>query len=255
MKLIKTPCGLHCIKLKDFGVSFGDDVILENVNLHAHCGTLTVLVGRNGAGKSTLVRAILDDIPHTGTLEFKDREDGHLQKIKIGYVPQKLNIEKNTPVSVYDMMASFHTNVPVLFWKSRKTRKRILEALANFEVEDLIDAQVCNLSGGQMQRVLLAMAVMNKPNLLLLDEPISGVDAKGTKLFYKTIDEMKRRFDMAIILISHDMEYVAKYADQVVMLDHKVVKQGKVGEVYNSPEFIEVFGEFSSAAYHGKEME
>ena len=105
MKLIKTPCGLHCIKLMDFGVNFGDEVVLKDINLHIHCGTLTVLIGPNGAGKSTLVRAILNDVPHTGKLEFKDRENGKLQKIRIGYVPQKLNIDKNTPVSVYDMMA------------------------------------------------------------------------------------------------------------------------------------------------------
>ncbi len=242
MKLIKTPCGLHCIKLVDFGVNFGEEVIFKNLNLHLHCGTLTVVIGQNGAGKSTLVRAILDDIPHSGRLEFKDREDGSLKKIKIGYVPQKLNIEKNTPVSVYDMMACYQGKEPVFLMKTRKMKKKILDALAVFEAEELIDQQVCNLSGGQLQRVLLAMAVMEKPNLLILDEPISGIDAKGTKLFYKTIDEMKRKLDMAIILISHDLEYVAKYADDVVLLDRGILKQGKVGQVFSSKEFEEVFG-------------
>ena len=242
MKLIKNPCGLHCIRLVDFGVSFGDEVIFEHLNLHVHCGTLTVLIGQNGAGKSTLVRAILDDIPHRGKLEFKDRENGHLKKIKIGYVPQKLNIEKNTPVSVYDMMACYQGRMPVFLWKSRRLKKTILEALELFDAKELIDQQVCNLSGGQLQRVLLAMAVMDKPNLLILDEPISGIDAKGTKLFYKTIDEMKRKFDMAIILVSHDLDYVAKYADNVVLLDQGVVKQGKIGQIFESPEFEEIFG-------------
>ena len=242
MKLIKTPCGLHCIKLMDFGVNFGDEVVLKDINLHIHCGTLTVLIGPNGAGKSTLVRAILNDVPHTGKLEFKDRENGKLQKIRIGYVPQKLNIDKNTPVSVYDMMACYQGFSPVFLYKSKKMKTKILEALSVFEASDLIDQQVCNLSGGQMQRVLLAMAVMNRPNLLILDEPISGIDVKGTKLFYKTIDEMKRKFDMAILLISHDLDYVAKYADQVVLLDKEVRKMGKVGEVYNSPEFEQIFG-------------
>lgn len=242
MKLIKAPCGLHCIKIVDFGVKFGEEVIFENVNLHVHCGTLTVLVGQNGAGKSTLVRAILDDIPHSGHVEFKDVENGHLQKIRIGYVPQKLNVEKNTPVSVYDMMACYHSRVPVFCYKSAGMKKRILEALSMFEAQGLIDQQVCNLSGGQLQRVLLAMAVMDKPNLLLLDEPISGIDVKGSQLFYKTIDEMKKKFDMAIILISHDLSYVAKYADHVVLLDHGVVKQGKVGQVFESPEFQQIFG-------------
>lgn len=242
MKLIKAPCGLHCIKIVDFGVRFGEEVLFENVNLHVHCGTLTVLIGPNGAGKSTLVRAILDDVTHSGHVEFKDRENGHLQKIRIGYVPQKLNIEKNTPVSVFDMMACYHSKVPVFIYKSPRMKKRILEALSLFEAEDLIDQQVCNLSGGQLQRVLLAMAVMDKPNLLLLDEPISGIDANGSQLFYKTIDELKRKFDMAIVLISHDLPYVAKYADQVVLMDHGVVASGKVGQVFHSPEFQRIFG-------------
>ncbi|SFQ13304.1 zinc transport system ATP-binding protein [Lachnospiraceae bacterium XBB1006] len=242
MKLIKTPCGLHCIKIIDFGVKFANEPVFEHVDLHVHCGTLTVLIGENGAGKSTLVRAILGEIPHTGKLEFRDRKDGELQKIRIGYVPQKLNIEKNTPVSVYDMMASYHSKVPVFLYKSPRLRKKILEALSQFEAEELIDQQVCNLSGGQLQRVLLAMAVMGRPHLLLLDEPISGVDMKGSQLFYKTIDEMKKKFDMAIILISHDMKYVAKYADHVVLLDHGIVTQGKVGQVFKSPEFERIFG-------------
>lgn len=242
MKLIQTPCGLHCIKIKDFSVRFGDDVILDKINLHIHCGTLTVLIGPNGAGKSTLVRAILNDVKHTGQLEFKDRENGRMQKIRIGYVPQKLNIEKNTPVSVYDMMASYHKKAPVFLWPFAKTRQSIQEALALFEAEDFIDMQVCHLSGGQLQRVLLAMAVMSKPHLLLLDEPVSGIDARGIKLFYDTIEEMKKKFDMAIMMISHDMEYVAKHADHVVLLNKEIIKQGKVGEVYQSSEFQEIFG-------------
>ncbi len=113
MRKIVKPCGLHCIRINHLGVTIGEQQILSDVNLHIHCGTLTVLIGRNGAGKSTLIRAILNDIPHTGSIEFKDRENGHIQKLKIGYVPQNLNIEKSTPVSVYDMIASYQSNRPV----------------------------------------------------------------------------------------------------------------------------------------------
>ena len=113
--------------------------------------------------------------------------------------------------------------------------------LTVFEADYLIDKQVSNLSGGELQRVLLSMAIMDEPNLLLLDEPISGIDQNGTELFYKTIDYLKKHFDLAIVLISHDLDYVAKYADKVVLLNHAILKQGTVGEVFHSDEMKQVF--------------
>ena len=110
-----------------------------------------------------------------------------------------------------------------------------------FEAEGLIDKQVCNLSGGQLQRVLLSLAVMDEPNLLLLDEPVSGIDQNGMELFFRTMTYLKEHYDLAIILISHDLDYVAKYADHVVLLDKTVLKQGTVREVYDSPEFERIF--------------
>ena len=207
MRKIIQPCGFHCIKINNLGVSFGEQTVLEDVNMHIHCGSFNVIIGQNGAGKSTLIKAILGEIPHTGTIEFKDTKDGHMAKLKIGYVPQSVNIEKNTPVSVYDLIAK----------------------------------QVCNLSGGQLQRVLLSMAIMDEPNLLLLDEPVSGIDQNGMELFYKTMDYLKTHYDLAIILISHDLDYVAKYADHVVLLDKTVAKQGTVKEVFESKEFERIF--------------
>lgn len=249
MKKIMQPCGLHCIKMQDIGVTIGEQTILQHVNLHIHCGTLAAVIGKNGAGKSTLIRAILGDIPHTGTIEFKDRENGHMQKMRIGYVPQSLNIEKKTPISVYDMIASYQSRYPVFWKKSKKLYEKIKEHLAVFKAEDLIDKQVCNLSGGELQRVLLSMAVMDEPNLLLLDEPVSGIDQNGMDLFYHTISELKKHYDLAIILISHDLDYVAQYADQVILIDGTVKKQGTVRQVYESEEFQEVFGKFDLENY------
>lgn len=249
MKKIMQPCGLHCIKMQDIGVSIGEQNILQHVNLHIHCGTLAAVIGKNGAGKSTLIRAILGDIPHTGTIEFKNRENGHMQKMRIGYVPQSLNIEKKMPISVYDMIASYQSRYPVFWKKSKKLYEKIKEHLAVFKAEELIDKQVCNLSGGELQRVLLSMAVMDEPNLLLLDEPVSGIDQNGMDLFYHTISELKRHYDLAIILISHDLDYVAQYADQVILIDGTVKKQGTVRQVYESEEFQEVFGKFDLENY------
>lgn len=252
MRKLLNPCGFHCIKMNDIGVTVGEQVILHDVNLHIHCGELAAIIGKNGAGKSTLIRAILDDIPHKGIIEYKDRQNGNFENLKIGYVPQSLNLERKTPVSVYDMLATFQTKAPVFLMKRKKTREKIIETLRIFKAEDLIDKQVCNLSGGELQRVLLSMAVMDEPNLLLLDEPVSGIDQNGMDLFYETVDALKNHYDLAVILISHDLDYVARYADQVILLDKTVVKQGKVRQVYESEEFLSVFGTFDLDALPSK---
>lgn len=242
MKKIMQPCGLHCIRVNHMGVTLGEQVILEDVNMHIHCGTITAVIGKNGAGKTTLIRALLDDIPHEGKIDFRDTENGEIKKLKIGYVPQKLNLEKGTPISVYDLIASYQSNVPIFWHKNKRLYEEIKEVLRVFEAEALIDKQICNLSGGQLQRVLLSMALMDEPKLLLLDEPVSGIDQNGMELFYKTIDYLKRNFDLAIVLISHDLDYVKKYADKVLLLDKTVLRQGTPKEVFSGEEFQTVFG-------------
>ena len=243
MRKIIQPCGLHCMKVQHLGVTIGTQEILTDINLHIHCGTLNAVIGKNGAGKSTLVRAMLGELPYTGSIEFKDCEDGRLQKLKIGYVPQAVNIEKHTPVSVYDLIASYQSRFPVCLHKRKRLYASIKESLKLFEADAFIDKQVCNLSGGELKRVLLSLAVMDEPNLLLLDEPVSGIDQNGMELFYGLMDYLKQNFDLAVILISHDLDYVAKYADWVILLDKTVLKQGTVKDVYKSPEFGRVFGE------------
>lgn len=251
MHKIKKPCGFHCIKMKDFGVSFGEQLVLEHIDLHIHCGSLTALIGRNGAGKSTLLKAILGEIEHTGSMTFTDTENGMIRKMKIGYVPQSLNIDPNTPMNVYDLIASFRYRYPV-FLRSRSCYEQIREALAEFEADHLIDQPVGKLSGGELQRVLLSLAVMDEPNLLLLDEPVSGIDKNGMDLFYKKMDYLRKNYDMAIIVISHDLDYVAKYADKVVLIDKTILADGSPREVYESDAFHQVFGEATYAyGVHG----
>ncbi len=222
-------------------VSFGGQQVLSNVNLHIHCGSLTAIIGRNGAGKSTLVRALLDEIPHSGTIEFKNTEDGKIKHLEIGYVPQKINIEKNTPMDVYDLIASFRYRTPVCI-RRKRIYEEIRTALAEFAADDLIDKPIGKLSGGQLQRVLLSMAVMEEPNLLLLDEPVSGIDKVGMDLFYEKMQALKNTHDMAVIIISHDLDYVAKYADNVILLDKTVLSEGTPKYVYESEAFKQMFG-------------
>jgi len=233
----------HCIKINDLSVSFGDEKVLDDVSLHMHCGELTVIIGQNGAGKSTLLRAILGQIPHEGNIEFKETKTGNISNVmKIGYVPQTLNIERELPMTVYDLFATFISKYPVWLPKNRKLYAKIREQLKLFSVEDCIDKQVGKLSGGQLQRVMLSIAVTPMPNLLILDEPVSGIDENGVRDFYRLVDEMKHKHDLAVLLVSHDLELVRKYADKVVLLDNTILCQGTPSEVFENDSFKKVFG-------------
>lgn len=238
---MNNSCGFCCTKISNISVKRGSKQILKDVNIHIHCGKLTTIIGTNGAGKSTLLKAILGEIPHEGTIIFKTKNNEE-KKVRIGYVPQKLDLE-NSPITVYDMVASFSSNVPTFLMKSKKVYEKIKEHLKDFGADNLIDRKVNRLSGGELQRVMLGMAMMSKPDLLILDEPISGIDKNGKEQFYKKIFELKEKNDMAIILVSHDFEYVKEYSDYVVLLNQVIEEEGTPNEVFRSKKFIETFGE------------
>ena len=239
----KCSNGLCCTKIENLCVKKGNQEILKNVNLHIHCGELTALIGANGAGKSTLLKAILGEIDHTGDITFVDQKDNITKKIKIGYVPQSINVEKHMPTTVYDLFASCITYIPVFLKKDKKTYNEIKNHLKIFGAEELIDKSMGDLSGGELQRVLIAIATKPTPNLLILDEPVSGIDRNGIKEFYNIISKLKSEYDMSIILVSHDLELAKKYADKVILLDKEVIKEGKPEDVFRSLEFKNRFGE------------
>lgn len=225
-------CGLHCIKAENISVKIGNDEIIKNVNIHIHCGQLTVIIGRNGAGKSTLLKALLGEVKHTGKIEIYDKKENKYEKLKIGYVPQSMNIEKHMPTTVYDLIAGIISNKPIWLKKDKKIYEKIKEHLKVFEADLLIDKSIGDLSGGELQRVLLSIATLSNPNLLILDEPVSGIDKNGIRLFFDLINKQKKEHDMAIILVSHDLDMVRKYADKVILLDKTVIKQGTPDEVF-----------------------
>lgn len=237
-------CGLCCTKIENFSVIRTKNEILKNVNLHIHCGELTAIIGPNGAGKSTLLRSILGEIKHTGELKFLDSKGKHSGKPVIGYVPQQFNFEPGTPVSVYDLFASCNSNLPVWLFKSARQREKIEFVLDIVESRHLIDKKLGNLSGGELQRVFLALALNPVPDLLLLDEPVSGVDVNGMKLFYQIVSKLREKFDLSIILVSHDLDLVADFADRVVLLNKTVECEGKPKEIFNNPKFASSFGSF-----------
>ena len=128
-------------------------------------------------------------------------------------------------------------------FKSKKLYNKIYEQLKIFSVEDCIDKQVGKLSGGQLQRVMLSIAITPMPNLLILDEPVSGIDENGVRDFYRIVNELKTKYDLSILLVSHDLHLVKKYADKVILIDKTILAQGTPDEVYKNENFREIFGE------------
>lgn len=236
-------CGLCCTKIQNFGVTRNKVEILKNVDLHIHCGDLTAIIGPNGAGKSTLLKALLGEIPHSGELIFLDAKNERTGRPLIGYVPQKLDFDYSSPMSVFDLFASAHTGIPVWFTHSKRLRQSVQESLKKVQVDHLIDRRLGALSGGEIQRVLLALALDPIPDLLLMDEPVSGIDQNGLQMFYETVSELRRNYDLSIILVSHDLNLVAQYADRVVFLNNKTIEScGTPQEVFNNVKVIDTFG-------------
>lgn len=237
-------CGnLCCTHIINLGVVHGQYEILRGVNMHIHCGELTAIIGPNGAGKSTLLKAIVGEIPYTGELNYLDEKESRASKPVIGYVPQTLNFDNSSPISVYDLFASFLSNKPIWLFHSRKLHNEIRESLLRVNAEHLIDRKLGALSGGELQRVMLALALNPVPDLLLLDEPVSGIDHSGLQMFYRMVSDIRRQFDLSIILVSHDLSMVAKYADRVIFINNKTVECiGTPEEVFSNNSVIELFG-------------
>ncbi|WP_458408218.1 metal ABC transporter ATP-binding protein [Anaerotignum sp.] len=235
-------CGLCSIEMKNISVISGEDTLLDNVNLTFHCGELTALIGKNGAGKTTLLRTLLGERHYKGKISFTDHHGTVLPVPKIGYVPQHLDFDKSMPVSVADFIAAAKGGNAVWFGKNKKMKDSIQKMLDDMECGYLADRRLGALSGGELQRVLLALATDPVPDLLVLDEPVSGVDMAGLDLFYKRVTELRDEQHMAVLLVSHDLGLIRKYADKVVLLDKTVVAEGEADEVFKTEAFKEAFG-------------
>ncbi len=234
-------CGLCKIKVDGISVKKGGEVLLSDVSFHLHCGELTALIGVNGAGKTTLVKSILGEIHHEGTVSFESHHGEKINNITIGYVPQHLDFDRSAPVSVEDFLLVGRTNSPVCFLKNKKIKKEIDKALEAVGCKDLKHRTLGSLSGGELQRVMLANALYPLPELLLLDEPVSGVDAAGSEKFYEVIRDLKQNYHMAIAMVSHDLGIVRDYADNVVLINKSVLKCGQPQEVFSSSQFKSSF--------------
>lgn len=229
-----------CLKIEHLSVKIGTDVILDDINLHMHCGQIVALIGPNGAGKSTLIHAILGQQAYTGSITFHG-PDGREQKLRIGYVPQSPNFAKGDPISVLDLFCCCIGKRPAFLRPRAAMREKVLQCLSNVDAESLIDRRVGALSGGELQRVLLALALEPMPNMLILDEPLSGVDVEGMALLMDMLDGIRKKFDLSILMTTHDFSMLEKYADRVVLLRERVLCEGTPEQVLSSDAFAEVF--------------
>lgn len=234
-------CGHSCcLRVENLNVEIGDNSILKDVNLHVHCGQMVALIGPNGAGKSTFLKAILGQREYRGIIAFSEPGQ-RSQKPRMGYVPQSPAFDSSDPVSVADLFSCCLSSRPAFLGQSKNQRKHILECLDRVHGTDLLDKRVGTLSGGELQRVLLALALEPMPNILILDEPLSGVDVEGMETLMDMLDEIRKTYDLSILMTTHDFTMLERYADMVVLIDHGVVAMGSPAQVLNSPQFRETF--------------
>lgn len=212
--------------LKNISVSFNSQQVLTNISLSLQPGRILTLLGPNGAGKSTLVRVVLGLItPTIGSIE-------HQAGLRIGYVPQKLHLDATLPLTVSRFM----------HLKPNVKKADILPALKRVQAAHLLDKPMQKLSGGEHQRVLLARALLNQPQLLVLDEPTQGVDVNGQLALYDLIDQLRKELNCAVLMVSHDLHLVMAKTDDVLCINQHICCSGTPDVVSTHPEFIAMFG-------------
>ena len=214
------------IETEDMSLSFGAGVVLSGVNFAIEPGEIVTVVGPNGSGKSTLLRALLGVLkPSAGRVRQKPG-------LRIGYVPQKLAIDETMPITVARFLS-----LPV-----RRAAAEIGEALQKVGASGVADKSLRALSGGQLQRVLLARALLGAPDILILDEPTQGLDQKGIASFYRLVEEVRRDLGCAVLMVSHDLHVVMSASDRVICLNGHICCEGTPNVVSAAPEYRALFG-------------
>ena len=232
-----------CLKLDGLSVQLQGERILQDVSFHLHCGEIAALIGPNGAGKSSLFRCILGQMAYQGKITFSPARGPAipLSAPLIGYVPQAPSFDRGDPVSVLDFFTAATSRWPVFLPIPPKYRERAARCLERVHGGDLLDRPMGGLSGGQLQRVLLAMALEPIPHTLILDEPLSGVDIEGEHQLLEMLDELRTQYDLSILFSTHDFATLGQFADKVILLNQSVLKIGTPDEVLAAPEFYQTF--------------
>lgn len=212
------------IEVKNLSLSLEGRVILDSVNLVVHRGEIVTLIGPNGAGKSCLIKCLLQLLPtYLGVITRK-------KPLKIGYAPQKIHFEANLPLKVSRFLSLGHQS------------KTIAAVMAEVGITELANHWMHKLSGGELQRVLLARALVQEPDLLVLDEPAQGVDLLGQGEVYRLLAKIRSERNCGILLVSHDLNLVMAETDTVICLNKHVCCSGHPQAVAMDPAFIKLFG-------------
>lgn len=215
------------LRLEDVSLNYGAKPILEHVSLSLERGEITTLIGPNGAGKSSLVRIALGLLKPSQGLLVREKA------LRFGYMPQKLVIDGSLPLTVLRFLQLAH----------RSNKTEALRTLAMVEGEHLAGQAVQKLSGGEFQRVLLARAILRKPDLLVLDEPVQGVDMSGQRELYRLITQVRDEFHCGVLMVSHDLHLVMKQTDHVICLNRHVCCAGLPESISTHPAYLQLFGQ------------
>ncbi len=195
--------------------------IVEGVSLRVSAGSIHLVVGPNGGGKSSLIEALLGQTPFAGEVRFHFRKSG-----RIGYVPQSFPVDPTLPVTVVELLALTRQRLPVCFGVRKTTRAKITGLLERVGLAGLVDRRLGALSGGELRRVLLAQAMDPPPELILLDEPGSGLDAASVALLEGILADLRREHGTTVLMVSHDMDQVRRISDAVTWIDRTVRGEG-----------------------------
>ncbi len=217
------------VKLENAGVYRSSKWLVRGISLEINQGQIVTLIGPNGSGKTTTAKMILNILNTDEGLVTGNAN-------KMAYVPQKINIDWTMPLRVIDFMKI----------TSSLNNTQITESLTMTGVDKLLYNQIHSLSGGEFQRVLIARAIAKKPDLLVLDEPVQGVDFNGEIALYNLIKEISVNLNCGILLISHDMHFVMSTTDHVICLNGHICCSGSPSNVVKNPEYIKLFGEHNS---------
>ena len=222
------------LEVKNLSVVLDRKTILSNISFVVRQGEILAVIGPNGAGKTILFRALLGLLPSAGAIKWK-------QGIKIGYAPQRFAVEKHFPLSVKEFFLLKAEN----FWLPRqKILAQIAHKLKLVKLPDrILSERLGELSGGELQRILIAWAMIDHPDVLLLDEPAAGIDIGFEETIYTLIHQIQDELGVTILLISHDLNVVYRYAQQVICINQKMICNGLPRQALNPDELAKLYGE------------
>ena len=227
------------LEVKNLSVTLDGEEILKNLSFSVSRGETVAIIGPNGAGKTVLLRALLGIVPYSGEIYWAPG-------IKQGYVPQRMDFDRRIPLTVKEF---FLLKTKRIWIKAGQSIERFQQELALVGLDkDILLKPLGELSGGQLQRVLIAWALIDGPQVLFFDEPTSGIDIGSEETIYKTLHRLQHERSMTFLLISHDLNIVYKHASKVICLNKAMICEGPPREVLNPKELIELYGE--AGFYH-----